>query len=72
MLDRLTDHPHGCQRSAARKALICHSATTTHYSVAARRSRRASGSTDASMRISIGMEHPDDLIADLSHALEAI
>ncbi|UOM35251.1 PLP-dependent transferase [Acuticoccus sp. I52.16.1] len=53
------------------ETLICHSATTTHYSVAPE-VRAAVGVDDASLRISIGLEHPDDLIADLDQALGAI
>ncbi len=53
------------------ESLICHSATTTHYSVPAE-VRAAHGVDAASMRISIGMEHPDDLVADLAQALEAV
>ena len=30
------------------------------------------GITPAMLRISIGIEHPEDLIADLSRALEAV
>ncbi len=53
------------------ETLICHSASTTHYSVAPE-VRAAVGVDDASLRISIGLEHPDDLIADLTHALDAV
>lgn len=53
------------------ETLICHSASTTHYSVPPE-VRAAVGVDDASLRISIGLEHPDDLIADLSRALSAI
>lgn len=52
------------------ESLICHSATTTHYSVP--RDRRLEvGVDDSSLRISIGCEHPDDLVEDLAQALEA-
>ena len=53
------------------ETLICHSATTTHYSVPKHR-REAGGVTDATMRISVGIEHEADLIDDLSQALEKI
>lgn len=53
------------------ETLICHSGTTTHYAVPRAR-RLASGITDGSMRLSVGIEHPDDLIEDLAQALEAI
>ena len=52
------------------ETLICHPATTTHYAVP-RESREASGIDDGTMRLSVGLEHPDDLIADLEQALEA-
>jgi len=53
------------------ETLICHSATTTHYAVP-RESREAAGIDDGTMRLSVGLEHPDDLIADLEQALEAV
>ena len=53
------------------ESLICHPATTTHY--ATPRARREDvGVTDGTIRISVGIEHPDDLIADLAQALEAV
>jgi cystathionine gamma-synthase/methionine-gamma-lyase len=51
--------------------LICHSASTTHYAVA-REMRLASGITDGTIRLSVGLEHVDDIIADLAQALEAV
>lgn len=51
--------------------LICHSATTTHYAVS-RENRLASGITDGTIRLSVGLEHIDDIIADLAQALEAV
>jgi cystathionine gamma-synthase/methionine-gamma-lyase len=53
------------------ETLICHSATTTHYAVP-RAAREAGGITDGTMRLSVGLEHVDDLIADLAQALEAV
>ena len=53
------------------ETLICHSASTTHYAVA-RADRLAGGVTDGTMRLSVGLEHVDDLIADLRQALEAV
>ncbi|WP_304218240.1 cystathionine gamma-synthase family protein [Phenylobacterium aquaticum] len=53
------------------ETLICHPATTTHYAVP-RAEREASGIDDGTMRLSVGLEHPDDLIADLEQALEAV
>ncbi len=53
------------------ETLICHSASTTHYAVA-QEQRIAGGITDGTMRLSVGLEHVDDLIADLQQALEAV
>jgi methionine-gamma-lyase len=53
------------------ETLICHSASTTHYAVAPEQ-RLAGGITDGTMRLSVGLEHVDDLIADLAQALEAM
>jgi cystathionine gamma-synthase/methionine-gamma-lyase len=53
------------------ETLICHPATTTHYHVPIER-RLEVGVDDATMRLSVGLEHPDDLIADLAQALDAI
>ena len=53
------------------ETLICHSASTTHYAVAPA-DRQAGGITDGTIRLSVGIEHVDDLIADLSQALDAV
>ncbi|MEG3125434.1 cystathionine gamma-synthase family protein [Sphingomonas sp. GB1N7] len=53
------------------ETLITHPATTTHYAIAAQE-RAAGGITDATLRLSVGIEHADDLIADLAQALDAI
>jgi methionine-gamma-lyase len=53
------------------ETLICHSASTTHYAVAPEQ-RLAGGITDGTMRLSVGLEHVDDLIADLAQALDAV
>ena len=53
------------------ETLICHSATTTHYALS-REKRLEGGITDGTMRLSVGIEHVDDLIADLEQALEAV
>lgn len=53
------------------ETLICHSATTTHYALTPEQ-RLAGGITDGTMRLSVGLEHVDDLIADLAQALEAV
>ena len=52
------------------ETLICHSATTTHFNVPVER-RLEVGIDNDSIRISVGVEHQDDLIEDLRQALEA-
>lgn len=53
------------------ETLIQHPASMTHSSVPAQR-RAEIGITDSLIRISIGLENPDDLIADLDQALATI
>jgi methionine-gamma-lyase len=53
------------------ETLICHSASTTHYAVAPEQ-RQAGGITNGTIRLSVGLEHVDDLIGDLRQALEAV
>jgi cystathionine gamma-synthase/methionine-gamma-lyase len=53
------------------ETLACHSATTTHYNVPAA-DRAAGGITEGTIRLSVGIEHPDDLIADFARALEQV
>jgi methionine-gamma-lyase len=53
------------------ETLICHSASTTHYNVPAER-RIAAGITEGTMRLSVGIEHIDDLLGDLAQALDAV
>jgi len=53
------------------ETLICHSASTTHYAVPSAQ-RLAGGITDGTIRLSVGLEHVDDLIGDLRQALEAV
>jgi methionine-gamma-lyase len=50
------------------ESLACHPATTMHSSFSAA-DRARLGIPDGLIRISIGVEHPDDLIADLKQAL---
>ncbi len=52
------------------ESLACHPGTTTHSGVPADVRARI-GVGDTTIRLSIGIEHPDDLVADLSHALAA-
>lgn len=53
------------------ETLAEHPATMTHADVEPARQREM-GITSSMIRISIGIEHPEDLIADLKQALEAI
>ncbi|MDA0824686.1 MAG: PLP-dependent transferase [Proteobacteria bacterium] len=50
------------------ESLICHPSSTTHSGIN-RQIRDALQVTESLIRISIGLEHPDDLIADLNEAL---
>jgi cystathionine beta-lyase/cystathionine gamma-synthase len=50
------------------ETLICHPATMTHAAVGAE-GRAKLGITDGLMRISVGIEDVDDIIADLDQAL---
>jgi methionine-gamma-lyase len=49
------------------ESLICHPASTVHSGLV-EADRKSIGITDALIRLSIGIEHPDDLIADLEQA----
>lgn len=51
------------------ESLICHPASTTHSGVPME-ARAAAGVSEGLIRVSVGLEHADDLIADLSNALE--
>ena len=50
------------------RTLICHSASTTHLHVSPEARRRA-GITDGLVRVSVGLEEVEDIIADLEQAL---
>jgi O-acetylhomoserine (thiol)-lyase len=52
------------------KSLIIHPATTTHQQLTAEE-QRATGVTDDFVRLSVGIEHIDDILEDLSRALAA-
>ncbi len=52
------------------RSLIIHSASTTHRQLTAEQ-QRAAGAGPEVVRLSIGIEDPDDLIADLDQALAA-
>ena len=51
------------------KSLACHPASTTHRQMSAEEQRKA-GVTPGMIRLSIGIEHVDDIIEDLDQALE--
>ena len=53
------------------KSLIVHPATTTHQRFTPE-VRAAMGVSDGLVRLSIGLEHHDDLIADLEQALAKV
>jgi O-acetylhomoserine (thiol)-lyase len=50
------------------KSLACHPASTTHRQMSPDEQRRA-GVTPETIRLSVGIEHVDDIIADLDQAL---
>jgi O-acetylhomoserine (thiol)-lyase len=52
------------------KSLACHPASTTHRQMSPEEQRHA-GVTPEMIRLSIGIEHVDDIIADLEQALSA-
>lgn len=52
------------------RSLAIHPATTTHSQLA-EAERLASGVTDGYVRLSVGLEHIDDILADLDRALKA-
>ena len=51
------------------KSLACHPATTTHRQLNPEELASAGVSEDL-VRLSIGIEHVDDIIADISQALD--
>jgi O-acetylhomoserine (thiol)-lyase len=52
------------------KSLVIHPASTTHFRMSAEDMAEA-GITEGTIRLSVGLENPDDLIEDLSRALYA-
>jgi O-acetylhomoserine (thiol)-lyase len=52
------------------KSLACHPASTTHRQMSVEEQRKA-GVTPETMRLSVGIEHIDDIIGDLDQALDA-
>ena len=53
------------------KTLACHPASTTHRQLSAEEMKKAGVSEDM-VRLSIGIEHIDDILADLDQALAAV
>ena len=53
------------------KSLLSHPATMTHKSISESK-RKAAGVTDSLIRLSIGLEEPEDLINDLEQALHKV
>ena len=53
------------------KSLLCHPANMTHKSIPAEK-RKAAGVADSLIRLSIGLEEADDLIADLEQAFQQL
>ena len=53
------------------ESLIAHPATMTHAAMTPE-ARVVAGITDGLLRLSVGLEHEDDLIADLVQALDAL
>ena len=53
------------------KSLACHPASTTHRQLSPDE-LKASGVTEGLVRISVGIEHIDDIIEDIAQALDAV
>ena len=53
------------------KSIATHPATTTHQSIG-EEARAELGITDGILRLSIGLEDPQDLLEDIEKALQAI
>ena len=51
------------------ESLVAHPATMTHAAMSPE-ARAAAGIGDGLLRLSIGIEHADDLLADITDALE--
>jgi O-acetylhomoserine (thiol)-lyase len=53
------------------KSLACHPASTTHRQMSAEEQHKA-GVSPEMIRLSVGIEHTDDIVADLDQALDAV
>ena len=70
---RLVDNPQLCALAVSLgdvATLIQHSASMTHASVPCER-RLAAGITDGLLRLSVGIERVEDIVADLERGLTA-
>jgi len=52
------------------RSLVIHPASTTHFRMDAA-ALAAAGITEGTLRLSVGLEDPDDLISDLKRAFKA-
>jgi O-acetylhomoserine (thiol)-lyase len=68
-IDSLQLHYHVANIGDAR-SLAIHPATTTHSQLT-KEEQLASGVSDGYVRLSVGIEHIDDIVADIKHGLEA-
>lgn len=69
---RMLDHVELCARTVSlgdTHTLITHPASTTHHSVPAE-ARHAAGITDGLVRLAVGLENPEDIVADLDQAIQ--
>ena len=53
------------------ESLVCHPASTTHSGIPAKE-RAELGITEGYIRLSIGIEEPEDLLADIEQALNVV
>ncbi len=53
------------------RSLLCHPASTTHHGVGPE-TRADMGVTEGMLRMNVGLEDPEDIIADLDQALKAV
>lgn len=54
------------------ESLVTQPVTTTHYDLTPPEERERRGITGSMIRLSIGLEDADDLIADLTQALDVV
>jgi len=60
-----------CVNLGDSKSLACHPASTTHRQMS-EDAQRSAGVLPEMIRLSIGIEHVDDIIEDLNQALEGV